>query len=102
MHGENYEINCPNGETSLRQNKVYAADPGVSHLSEDVVRVGAVPLLLLPALQEDHRSWGRSGGTQPLAQPTAVLRKQFGRHPQGVLPQPVGGPARQKTDVDHM
>ena len=47
MHGENYEINCPNGETSLRQNKVYAADPGVSHLSEDVVRVGAVRLLLL-------------------------------------------------------
>ena len=75
---------------------------GVSHLSEEVLHISAVPLLLLPALQQDHRARGRWGGAQPLAQPTAVLRKQFGRHPQGVLPQPVGGPARQKTDVDHM
>jgi len=66
------------------------------HLSEELVGVGAVALLLLAALQQHHRSGGRSARSQLLAQPPAVLCKQFCGHPQGVLTQPVDGPWGQK------
>ena len=64
--------------------------PRVPYLSEEEVSVCAVPLLLLPSLQQ-HQCLGLHSvcGLQGLAEASAVLCKQGSRHPQSVLPQPV-------------
>lgn len=67
----------------------------IRYLSEKEVRVRAVPPLLLPPLQQHQRPRHRSVSVcQAFAQPPAVLGEQSGRHPEGVLTQPVDGPER--------